>query len=97
MPLQFYSGVKQGEVITRMTSDIAGIQGVFNSTIVNCASNLFILISTAATLFIMNWKLALLGLLVIPLIHRADPQNGQCPLEAGQRDTGEDLGAESDH
>ncbi|MEK3700310.1 ABC transporter ATP-binding protein [Paenibacillus sp. FSL R10-2199] len=67
MPLQFFSGVKQGEVITRMTSDIAGIQGVFNSTIVNFASNLFILTTTAATLFIMNWKLALLGILVVPL------------------------------
>lgn len=67
MPLQFFSGVKQGEVITRMTSDISGVQGVFNSTIVNFASNLFILISTAAALFIMNWKLALLGILVIPL------------------------------
>lgn len=67
MPLQFFSGVRQGEVITRMTSDIAGIQGVFNSTIVNFASNLFILTTTAATLFIMNWKLALLGILVVPL------------------------------
>lgn len=67
MPLQFFSGVKQGEVITRMTSDISGVQGVFNSTIVNFASNLFILISTAAALFIMNWKLALLGIVVIPL------------------------------
>ncbi|UQZ36407.1 ABC transporter [Paenibacillus sp. PK3_47] len=67
MPLQFFSGVKQGEVITRMTSDIAGVQGVFNSTIVNFASNLFILISTTAALFLMNWKLALLGILVIPL------------------------------
>ncbi|KAI7251359.1 hypothetical protein KC345_g11584, partial [Hortaea werneckii] len=67
MPLQFFSGVKQGEVITRMTSDISGIQGVFSSTVVNFASNLFILVSTAATLFIMNWKLALLGILVIPL------------------------------
>ncbi len=67
MPLQFFSGVKQGEVITRMTSDISGVQGVFNSTIVNFASNLFILGSTAAALFIMNWKLALLGILVVPL------------------------------
>ncbi|AIQ58300.1 ABC transporter [Paenibacillus borealis] len=67
MPLQFFSGVKQGEVITRMTSDIAGIQGVFNSTIVNFASNLFILTTTAVTLFIMNWKLALLGIVVVPL------------------------------
>ncbi|WP_054940311.1 ABC transporter ATP-binding protein [Paenibacillus ihuae] len=67
MPLQFFSGVKQGEVITRMTSDISGVQGVFNSTIVNFASNLFILVSTSAALFIMNWKLALLGILVVPL------------------------------
>lgn len=67
MPLQFFSGVKQGEVITRMTSDISGIQGVFSSTVVNFASNLFILVSTAATLFIMNWKLALLGIFVVPL------------------------------
>ncbi|WP_256702594.1 ABC transporter ATP-binding protein [Paenibacillus sp. P32E] len=67
MPLQFYSGVQQGEVITRMTSDISGVQGVFSSTVVNFASNLFILVSTAVTLFIMNWKLALVGILVIPL------------------------------
>ncbi|MRN52395.1 ATP-binding cassette domain-containing protein [Paenibacillus sp. LC-T2] len=67
MPLQFYSSVKQGEVITRMTSDISGIQGVFSSTVVNFASNLFILVTTGVTLFIMNWKLALLGIIVVPL------------------------------
>lgn len=50
-----------------MTSDISGIQGVFSNTIVNFASNLFILATTAVTLFIMNWKLALLGIFVIPL------------------------------
>ncbi|WP_265525123.1 ABC transporter ATP-binding protein [Paenibacillus sp. JDR-2] len=67
MPLQFYSNVKQGEVITRMTSDISGIQGVFNSTVVNFASNLFILATTLGTLFVMNWKLAILGMVVVPL------------------------------
>ncbi|WP_435170478.1 ABC transporter ATP-binding protein [Paenibacillus glycanilyticus] len=67
MPMQFYSNVKQGEVITRMTSDISGIQGVFNSTVVNFASNLFILATTLGTLFVMNWKLAILGMIVVPL------------------------------
>lgn len=67
MPLQFYSTVKQGEVITRMTSDISGIQGVFNSTVVNFASNLFVLSSTLITLFILNWKLAVLGVVIVPL------------------------------
>ncbi|WP_246072778.1 ABC transporter ATP-binding protein [Paenibacillus dokdonensis] len=67
MPLQFFSAVKQGEVITRMTSDISGIQGVFNSTVINFASNLFVLSTTVATLFIMNWKLAIMGILIVPL------------------------------
>lgn len=67
MPLGFFSAVKQGEVITRMTSDISGIQGVFNSTVINFASNLFVLSTTVATLFIMNWKLAIIGILIVPL------------------------------
>jgi ATP-binding cassette, subfamily B, bacterial len=67
MPLQFFSNVNQGEVITRMTSDISGVKAVFDNTIVNFANNLFILISTAATLLIMNWKLGILGLIIVPL------------------------------
>ncbi|WP_232101823.1 ABC transporter ATP-binding protein [Paenibacillus sp. URB8-2] len=67
MPLQFFSNVKQGEVITRMTSDISGIQGVFSGTIVNFASNLLMLVTTAGTLFWMNWKLALVSVFVVPL------------------------------
>ncbi|WP_235832941.1 ABC transporter ATP-binding protein [Gottfriedia acidiceleris] len=67
MPLQFFSNVKQGEVITRMTSDISGVKAVFDNTIVSFANNLFILISTAATLLIVNWKLGILGLIIVPL------------------------------
>ncbi|NGZ73934.1 ABC transporter ATP-binding protein [Saccharibacillus alkalitolerans] len=67
LPLSFFSNVKQGEVITRMTSDIAGIQGVFSGTIVSFASNVLILVTTSVTLFIMNWKLAVLSLFVLPL------------------------------
>lgn len=67
MPLQFYSNVKQGEVITRMTSDISGVKAVFDSTIVSFANNLFILISTASALLIMNWKLGIVGLIIVPL------------------------------
>jgi len=67
MPLQFFSNVKQGEVITRMTSDISGVQGVFSSTIVNFASNFFVLVSTAVTLLVFNWKLGILGLIIVPL------------------------------
>ncbi|CAH1059042.1 ABC transporter ATP-binding protein [Paenibacillus pseudetheri] len=67
MPLQFFSTVKQGEVITRMTSDISGIQGVFNGTVVSFFNNILVLSSTAIALIMMNWKLALLGMFAVPL------------------------------
>ncbi|HZK53251.1 MAG TPA: ABC transporter ATP-binding protein [Desulfosporosinus sp.] len=66
MSLNFYSTAKPGEIITRLTSDIDGIQDIFNSTIVNALSSIFVLISTAIVLVSMNWKLALVGMIILP-------------------------------
>jgi ATP-binding cassette, subfamily B, bacterial len=67
MSLTFFSAAKPGEIITRITSDIDGIQDIFNSTIVNALSSIFILITTTIVLITMNWKLAIVGMLVLPL------------------------------
>jgi len=66
MSLNFYSAAKPGEIITRLTSDIDGIQDIFNSTVVNALSSLFVLTSTAIVLVTMNWKLALVGMIILP-------------------------------
>lgn len=66
MSLNFYSAAKPGEITTRLTSDIEGIQDIFNTTIVNALSSLFIMISTAIVLVTMNWKLAIVGMVIIP-------------------------------
>lgn len=66
MSLAFFTIVKPGDIITRMTSDIGGIQDVFKSTVINFIRNVLILIITAVVLLSMNWKLALTGLIVIP-------------------------------
>jgi ABC-type multidrug transport system, ATPase and permease components len=67
MSLTFFSSAKPGEIITRVTSDVDGIQDIFNSTIVSALSSIFILISTSVALFSMNWKLAILGMILLPL------------------------------
>jgi ATP-binding cassette subfamily B protein len=67
MSLSFFSSVMQGEIITRLTSDIDGIQDIFNTTVVNALSSIFVLAATAVALLLMNWKLAILGLCVLPL------------------------------
>lgn len=67
MSLNFYSATKPGEIITRMTSDIDGIEDIFNSTVVNAFSSILVLISTALVLITMNWKLAILGMIILPI------------------------------
>lgn len=67
MSTKFYSTEKQGEIITRISSDIDGVKEVFNSTFVNLLDSSFMLIVTLVALFSMNWKLALIGALTLPL------------------------------
>mgnify|MGYP001041097018 CR=1 FL=1 len=67
MSHRFFTTEKQGDVITRMTSDIDGIQSVINGTVANFISNLIVLSTTIAALFLLNWKLAILGVLIVPL------------------------------
>lgn len=66
MSVQFYSAAKPGEIITRITSDIDGIQDIFNTTVVNALSSLIVLVSTAIVLIMMNWKLAVAGMIILP-------------------------------
>jgi len=67
MSLNFYSAAKPGEITTRLTSDIDGIQDIFNSTVVNALSSIFVLFSTALVLVIMNWELAIVGMIILPI------------------------------
>ncbi|KJR49575.1 Lipid A export ATP-binding/permease protein MsbA [Desulfosporosinus sp. I2] len=66
MSLNFYSAAKPGEIITRLTSDIDGIQDIFNMTVVNALSSGAVLVSTAIVLISMNWKLAIVGMIILP-------------------------------
>ncbi len=66
MSLNFYTAAKPGEIITRITSDIDGIQEIFNTTVVNALTSFVVLISTAIVLISMNWKLAMVGMIILP-------------------------------
>lgn len=67
MSLSFFTLAKPGEITTRLSSDIDGIQDIYNSTVVNALSSGFTLITTAIVLFGMNWQLAILSMIVLPL------------------------------
>ena len=68
MPHSFFTTEKQGDIITRMNSDISGVGSVISSTLSSIVSNIATVVTTAIALFSMSWQLALVGVVVVPLL-----------------------------
>lgn len=68
MPHSFFTAEKQGDIITRMNTDISGVSSVISGTLSSIVSNTATVITTLVALFTMSWKLALVGMVVIPLL-----------------------------
>ena len=67
MSQRFFTNNNQGDIITRMTSDIGGVQSVITGTFTSILSNSITLIVALTVMYRRNWMLATLGVLVIPL------------------------------
>ena len=68
MPHSFFTTEKQGDIITRMNTDISGVSTVISNTLSNIVSNLATVVTTLVALFTMSWRLALVGIVIIPLL-----------------------------
>ena len=68
MPHSFFTTEKQGDITTRMNTDISGVSTVITSTLTSSISNIATLVTSLVALFSMSWKLALVGIAVIPLL-----------------------------
>ena len=68
MPHSFFTTEKQGDIITRMNTDISGVSSVISGTLSNIVSNVATVITTLVALFSMSAPLALVGIAVIPLL-----------------------------
>lgn len=67
MPQSFFAGLKEGEILTRLTSDVDGIQQVFQTTVVSALTSIFVLGTSLVALFSLNPILALISMATIPL------------------------------
>ncbi len=67
MSQSFFTTNNQGDIITRMTSDIDGVKTVITNTFSSILSNSITLIFALAAMYRKNWILATIGVLVIPL------------------------------
>lgn len=68
MPLQFFTGTKTGEIMNRVSSDVDSIDNVVTGTMVTVVTNVFVFSTTLVTVFLLNWRLALLSVGLIPFM-----------------------------
>ncbi|YAL83800.1 ABC transporter ATP-binding protein [Dermacoccaceae bacterium W4C1] len=66
MPLSFFTRTRGGEVQSRLTNDINGMQGVVTGTATQAAANLTTVVGTAIAMVALSWRLSLLTLIVLP-------------------------------
>jgi ATP-binding cassette subfamily B protein len=64
--LAFFTRTRTGEVQSRITNDIGGMQSVVTSTATSIASNLTTAVATAVAMAALSWKLSLISLVVMP-------------------------------
>ena len=67
MSQRFFTSANQGDIITRMTSDISGVESVISGTFTSILSNSITLVIALIAMFQKNWILALVGIVVVPL------------------------------
>lgn len=67
MPQKFFTANNQGDIITRMTSDISGVQQIITNTLTSIISNVITLTVAMIVMFRQNWILALIGVIIVPL------------------------------
>ena len=66
MPLRFFTSTRTGEIQSRLSNDVGGVQSVLTDTASSILSNVATVISTVAVMFVLSWELTVLSLAILP-------------------------------
>ncbi|MFC4384363.1 ABC transporter ATP-binding protein [Chryseobacterium bernardetii] len=67
LSLSFFTDTRGGEIQSRITQDIGSLQELVSNTAHESAKNLSVVIMTVIAMFLLDWKLSLFSLTVVPL------------------------------
>ncbi len=68
LPVSFFDKNPVGRLVTRLTNDIAALGELFSAGIIVVIGDVFIIVGIIVTMFLLNIKLALVALCVLPVM-----------------------------
>ena len=95
LSFSYYDGQQTGQLLTRLTSDVEQIRTFAGTGLVQICSSVVMLVGSAILLLILNWRLAIVALAVMPLIAvvlvrftaRIGPLFGQVQMQLSRLNT----------
>ena len=67
MPVLFFTRTQTGTLISRLNNDVIGAQRAFTGTLGTVVGNVITLVGTLAAMFLLEWRLTLLAVVIVPL------------------------------
>jgi ATP-binding cassette, subfamily B, bacterial len=67
MPLRFFTETRTGEIQSRLSNDVGGIQSVVTDTASSTFANIVTVFSTVVAMILIDWRLTVLSLVTLPL------------------------------
>ncbi len=67
MPIGFFTRTQTGALMSRLNNDVIGAQRAVTTTLGSVVSNVIVLITTLIAMFYLEWRLTIIGVLVLPI------------------------------
>ena len=67
LSMRFFTSTRTGEIQSRFTNDVGGIQSVVTDTASAIISNVVVIVSTLVAMVILSWQLTALSLFMMPV------------------------------
>ncbi len=67
LSVSFFDRRRLGDILSRLTGDVAAIESVVLSGVIGIIANIFKIVVFAGVLFFMDWRLALASLIAVPV------------------------------
>src|SRR5216110_3255915 len=68
MPLSFFTGTRTGEIQSRLSNDVSGVEGAVTNTATSLISNLSVVVSTIIAMIVISPLLTLITLGLLPFL-----------------------------
>jgi ATP-binding cassette subfamily B protein len=68
LSLRYIDRRSHGELMSRLTNDVENVSNVLNESVTNLISSVISIVGVGVVMFLINWRLALVSLVTLPLM-----------------------------